>query len=242
VNVRQRTERVSKNHIRDLLKIKNIDQVLDALFQLSSRQAVNLLFSFLYDGDPQIKWNAVTAIGIVTAQLADDDMEAARNIIRRLMWNLNDESGGIGWGSPEAMGEILARHKGLAKEYASILISYAREDGNFQEQDMLLAGVLWGIGRLAQAEPALVKGSIHYIEQYLDFPTATLRGLAAWIMGWIETESADSKLEKLQQDEAEFQFYEDQKLTLRRVMDVAGEAIEKNRDVGCSISDNENVS
>ena len=31
------------------------------------------------------------------------------------MWTLNDESGGIGWGSPEVMGEILAAHKGLAE-------------------------------------------------------------------------------------------------------------------------------
>jgi len=40
--------------------------------------------------------------------------------MRRLMWNLNDESGGIGWGNPEAMGEILACHEALANEYAPI--------------------------------------------------------------------------------------------------------------------------
>jgi len=32
-------------------------------------------------------------------------------------------------GSPEAMGEILAAHSGLAQEYAVILLSYAREEG-----------------------------------------------------------------------------------------------------------------
>jgi len=36
------------------------------------------------------------------------------------MWSLNDESGGIGWGAPEAMGAIMARHTGLADEYANI--------------------------------------------------------------------------------------------------------------------------
>jgi len=94
---------------------------------------INPLFSFLYNNDEQVRWRTVTAFGAVVAKLADEDMEAARIIMRRLMWNLNDESGGIGWGSPEAMGETLARHEGLAKEYARILLSYARQDGNYLE-------------------------------------------------------------------------------------------------------------
>ncbi|MEA3417440.1 MAG: hypothetical protein U9R02_15080 [Thermodesulfobacteriota bacterium] len=53
-------------------------------------------------------------MGVVVSNLADHDMESARVIMRRLIWNLNDESGGIGWGSPEAMGEIMARNNRLA--------------------------------------------------------------------------------------------------------------------------------
>ncbi|NIR18057.1 MAG: HEAT repeat domain-containing protein, partial [Desulfobacterales bacterium] len=80
-----------------------------------------------YNEDQDVRWSAVKAMGRVVAKMADEDMESARVIMRRLMWNLNDESGGIGWGSPEAMAEILTCHDGLAKEYAHILISYARE-------------------------------------------------------------------------------------------------------------------
>jgi hypothetical protein len=57
---------------------------------------INTLFSFLYNSDPAIKWNAATAMGAAVARLAHEDTESARVIIRRLMWNLNDESGGIG--------------------------------------------------------------------------------------------------------------------------------------------------
>jgi hypothetical protein len=92
-------------------------------------------------GEEKVKCAAVKAMGAVVAKLADHNMEAARIIVRRLMWNLNDESGGIGWGSPEAMGEILARHRGLAGEYAHILISYIREDGNYLENQVLQEGV-----------------------------------------------------------------------------------------------------
>lgn len=44
-------------------------------------------------------------------------MEKACTVMRRLMWTLNDEFGGIGWGVPEAMGEIMVCHKGLAHIY-----------------------------------------------------------------------------------------------------------------------------
>ena len=64
-------------------------------------------------------------MGQVVSNLADTDMESARVIMRRLIWNLNDESGGIGWGSPEAMGDIMACHERLAGEYHRLLVSYA---------------------------------------------------------------------------------------------------------------------
>jgi len=53
-------------------------------------------------------------MGRVVSSLAEKDMESARVVMRRLMWNLNEESGGIGWGCPEAMGETMARSAPLA--------------------------------------------------------------------------------------------------------------------------------
>ena len=145
--------RALKDRVFGLLKSTDVDRALEELSGLSGRQVLNPLFSFLYSPDPNVKWAAVTAMGAIVTKLADEDMEAARVVMRRLMWNLNDESGGIGWGSPEAMGEILACHEGLAQEYAHILISYARENGNYLEHDMLQRGLLWGIGRLSQVRP-----------------------------------------------------------------------------------------
>ena len=61
-------------------------------------------------------------MGEVVSKIAENDLEFARIIMRRPMLNLNDESGGIGWGAPEAMGEIMARSEKLAEEYHKILI------------------------------------------------------------------------------------------------------------------------
>ncbi|HEJ83533.1 MAG TPA: HEAT repeat domain-containing protein, partial [Desulfobacteraceae bacterium] len=164
----------------------DMERALDALDQMPPRRVINPLFSILYQGDDRLRWAAITAMGRVVARLAGEDREAARVIMRRLMWNLNDESGGIGWGSPEAMGEILACHEGLAQEYAPILLSYARKDGNYLELEMLQRGLLWGIARLAQARPRLVQGAVLHLIPYLESQDPAVRGMAAHIMGLLE--------------------------------------------------------
>jgi HEAT repeat protein len=200
---------------------------LEALYQIPARQAINPLFSFFYAGDDLLRWKAITAMGRIAARLADEDREAARVIMRRLMWNLNDESGGIGWGSPEAMGEILACHEGLAEEYASILTSYAREDGNYLEYEMLQRGLLWGIARLAQARPHLVQDAVLHLIPFLDSRDPAVRGMAAYIMGLIEVRKTRRCLELLKEDDAEFQTWADCRIVHRRVNEMAKGAIER---------------
>ncbi|MBN1850404.1 MAG: HEAT repeat domain-containing protein [Deltaproteobacteria bacterium] len=235
VSTKQNSRKIVKHQVLELLKHANNQNVLNELCRLPSRQMINLLFSFLYHVEPRIKWNAVTAMGALTAILANKDMEAARVIVRRLMWSLNDESGGIGWGAPEAMGEILANHETLAHEYYRILISYSREDGNFQENERIQEGVLWGIGRLSQLRPHLVKNVISHLVAYLNSSNGAFRGLTVWIMGLVGMKEAEPKLKALLQDDFEIAIYMDRELITRQIKDLAKEAIEKikTRDVQC---------
>ncbi|MBU4421299.1 MAG: hypothetical protein KKH84_09905, partial [Proteobacteria bacterium] len=99
--------RTLKKKILELLNNNDLEKSIVKILELPARQVVNPLFSFLYNADELLKWKAVIAMGAVVSDLADHNMESARIVMRRLLWNLNDESGGIGWGSPEAMGEIM---------------------------------------------------------------------------------------------------------------------------------------
>ncbi len=214
-----------KREVMELLGSGDLDQTLAALCQMPARQVINPLLSLLPGRDQKTKWAAVTAIGAVVANLADHDMEAARVIMRRLMWQLNDESGGIGWGCPEAMGEIMACHRGLAAEYADVLISYVREDGNFLEYEPLQWGALWGIARLAQADPRLLAGSIPYLMPLLKGSDASVRGLCAWALGLLGAGEACSRIQGLLDDRSEVEIYRDRRLTVVPVMDLAKEAL-----------------
>ena len=201
-----------KKQILELLSYKDFEKVLTQISGLSARQAVNPLFSFFYNSDELIKWRAVTAMGAVVSNLADHDMESARVIMRRLIWNLNDESGGIGWGSPEAMGEIMARHGRLAGEYHKILISYIMPDGNYIEHEILQRGVLWGVGRLAHARPQLVEDSVLFLLPYMESEDANLRGLAAWTAGLFDCKTTRILLKRLENDQATLTIYLNGKL------------------------------
>jgi hypothetical protein len=200
---------------------------LEEIRQMPARQVINPLFSFLHHGDERAKWAAVQAMGAVVAQLAEQDMEAARVVLRRLMWNLNDESGGIGWGSPEAMGEILARSKALAEEYAPILLSYTRLNGNYLEHELLQRGLLWGIGRLARTRPGFLENASPHLTPYLRSKDPTVRALAAKIMGLLGIEGARPDLERLTGDLSEVSFWDDGRRFKGRVKEVAEGALAK---------------
>ncbi|MGD9032156.1 MAG: HEAT repeat domain-containing protein [Desulfobacteraceae bacterium] len=218
--------RATKQRIYALLKSPDLASALNEISRLPGRQVINPLFSLLYNRDQDVRWSAVKAMGMVVAKMADEDMESARVIMRRLMWNLNDESGGIGWGSPEAMGEIMACHHGLAKEYAHILISYTREDGNYLEHEVLQRGLIWGIGRLAQVSPHILQDGVQHLFPYLESTDATVRGLAAWVMGLLTVDDAVPQIRRLKNDENQIQMYTDQGLVNCRVMDLAEEALD----------------
>jgi hypothetical protein len=174
--------RLLKKKVKGLLKSLDLDQAIRELRRFPPQKIINPLFSFLHDTDQDIKWAAVKGMGAIVAGMADADIESARVIIRRLMWNLNDESGGIGWGSPEAMGEILANHGGLADEYAHVLLSYAREDGNYLEFPVLQRGLLWGIKRLSEVRPHLVQDAAPYLSLYMQSGDAEVRDLAEQVL------------------------------------------------------------
>jgi hypothetical protein len=214
-----------KKKILALLKNETFEKSLEEICLMPARRVVNPLFSFFYNKEELVKWRAVAAMGAVVARLAQQDLESARIVMRRLMWNLNDESGGIGWGSPEAMGDIMARHDGLAKEYASILVSYINEAGNFLEHEMLQRGVLWGLGRLAHARPELVRDAAAYLPLFMRSKDAVHRGLAAWVSGAIPSEITEPLLKHLTTDEARINIFINMKLEERTVGQLAVEAL-----------------
>lgn len=205
--LRRISGRKLKQQVLQLLQKEDFAESLDRISRLPLRQVVNPLFAFLYHRDALVKWRAVSAMGAVVSKIAESDMESARVIMRRLLWNLNDESGGIGWGSPEAMGEIMAENKTLAEEYAGILISYIDVNGNYIEYAPLQRGVVWAIGRLAHAFPKLVKDAALLLDPFFMSDDPFLRGYSIWTAGALKTDRLKPYIDKLVNDDQQIMIY-----------------------------------
>jgi hypothetical protein len=190
-----------------------------------ARMAISPLFSLLFHPDDHIRWYAVTAAGAVIARQADTRMEPARVMMRRLMWNLNDESGGIGWGSPEVMGEALAGSQRLAAEFGHILFSYLLPDGNYLEHPLLQRGVLWGAGRAVHAAVRCAQEVPPAAALFLASPDACHRGLAAWFLAAVPCRHAVDRLARLRGDQEPFPLFIDGLLVQRSVAEMAALAL-----------------
>lgn len=227
--------RAVKNEVLALLQSQDLANIIAALQTMAAKDAVNALFSLICREDLLLRWRAVTCMGLVVARLAEEDMEEARIIMRRFLWSLNDESGGIGWGAPESMAEVMCHHAGLAEEYVHMLISYMREDGNelcqdgnFIEHPLLQRGLLWGVARLSECRPKLLRerGAVEDVPPYLDAADAEIRGLAALACGRLAISAATARLRQLTADEATFRLYRPDTLITLSVADAARQALE----------------
>jgi HEAT repeat protein len=219
--------RALKRVVLELLQADDLMKSLQELQQLPGKQVINPLFAFLLNSDERVRWRAVIGMGAVVDSMAQKDMESARVVMRRLMWSLNDESGGIGWGAPEAMAEIMASNSAVAKEFIQVFTSYFNPDGNYLEYEVLQRGLLWGLVRLALDNPEIVGTVGSYLSPYLESSDATVKGLAVWAAGLLRSKDCGPKVRALLDDASELRVYFSDRFRSYSVRELAGESLKQ---------------
>lgn len=157
----------------------------------AARAALNPLLGLLTR--PECRYQAAHGLGLAAPLIAAESLEQARVLMRRLMWSLNEESGNLGWGAPEAMGCILAQSPVLAAEYARIFLSYGYETGgddNFIDYAPLRRGVYWGVGRLARSNPEAAAPALPHLTAALGDEDRGVRGMAAFALARLAANAA----------------------------------------------------
>jgi HEAT repeat protein len=184
----------------------------------ADRGVVRALVSLLYDPDELLRWRAVSAFG----HLAGAHPELARPLVTRLYWSLNDESGGIGWMSAPALGEIGRRAPQLLSQCIRPLVRYL-------DEPFLLPGALWAIGRVAPAYPAETQEVVPEVALCCSSSDPAVRAHAAFALGEVGDGRARRALDDLAQDERPVRLYEDGLLVTKQVREWAGEALSRLR-------------
>lgn len=219
-----------KSDLREILADGRWRERLRETDALEPRKLLGPLFSMLLDKNENVRWRAVEGLGRLVGRMAGDRLEPAREAMRMFMWRMNEESGNLGWGVPEAMAASMAASPSLAKEFVSILASYVQSgeglDGNYLDHPELRRGVYWGLGRLAQEQADLVREHASALRCGLKEQDPASRGFAAWALGGLGDAAALNDLDGLASDQASVRIFRDGEVRDATVAELAREAIQ----------------
>lgn len=144
-----------KGRVMELLQ--SADTTSLERYAASQPRAVRFLLGRLWDPDPEIRRRA--AVGIASAAAEHDSL--GRDVLRRLVWALNDEAATNGVFGLAAIGEIGARSPDLIEPFVGPVASLASDDG-------LRSEIISALTRIAEQAPHLVVPFIDDIRQWVD--------------------------------------------------------------------------
>jgi hypothetical protein len=182
-----------RNAIRQYLLARDLEAV-----ENMASGGVNIfrtLSSMLYADDLLLRWRAIEGIGRASKVIARADMEKVRRQVRRILWLMNDESGGICWNGPETIGEIIVNVPALIDEYSGILVS-------FLNQEPFETGARQAIARIAGLKAEIFNDSSGILIQSLDSADPSIRGSSVKALTAIGDSSAFEKISSMNKDSA----------------------------------------
>lgn len=144
-----------RQEVRELLQ-QGREDALAELAGADSR-ALRPLVGRLWDPDGEIRQRAARVVGRAAAA----DAESGVEIIRRLMWALNDESATNGAHALPALGEIGRRAPDLLAPYVPALVSMSWDGG-------IRLALLEALTAVADADPRLTTAHLARLETAID--------------------------------------------------------------------------
>jgi hypothetical protein len=134
-------------------------------------RVLRYLTSRLYTDDATEKARVVAALGAVFAADGVVSPRRAADTLRRFFWAMNDESGAVPYGVPEAIGAILVARPALQAEYLPILCSMVTH-ADMVQTGPIERGVYWALGRIgppvAEVSATAVQGLAHAARNHED--------------------------------------------------------------------------
>ncbi len=202
--------------------LRNWDQTSLIQWAESSRNPFRVLISMTYHRDELIRWRAIEATGWVAGVRAETDLDAVQDMVRRLLWQMNDESGSIIWHSSEMIGEILVNVPVLIPEYADVLLAFLHEEP-FER------GTHLAISRAAQVNPKPFVERVSELASSLANPDPAIRAYTVLALGALKKSSYNSVLKRLTEDDSRIQYYDmsSGNLVTLTIGEVASKAIEQ---------------
>lgn len=192
-----------KTQITEYIQEQNYDAIV-AIGRSNNAKALRYVQMHIW-GDYRnvMRWHALSALEALAKNFAKDYDEVYRNVIRRAIWAMADESGNVPWAAPEMMAVVIKACPEQYREFVKIMVH------NGLDSPMCHGGVLWAVGYLgaeyyAELEPFLPK-----LMQFLEDKDPELRTLAVWALKALHYTPAFDKMKALETDCASAWIYQD---------------------------------
>ena len=138
-----------KKSILHALESNDLDAVASLVKE--NRRALAVLVRISYDKETLAGWRAIKAVGLAAKALVNTDHEFLRETVRKLLWSLSDESGGIGWSAPELLGEIVSADPKMFSDIVPLIAQVYEV-----EEEVFRPGVVYALARIAETAPEQV--------------------------------------------------------------------------------------
>ncbi len=207
-----------KSDVKGLLERYDLKSIIE--LAMDNPRIVSALISMSYDKNSLLTWRAMEAMGLVVAAISKNSPEQAGEIVRRLLWSITEESGGIGWTAIEMLAEIVVNDPERYRNLVALLME-------FYDEEIFKDGVLYAIGRIGGRRPELLVDYSDKIEGIISDGMSSkyprVRGLALIAYNRLRDrlQNIDHKqINRLKKDESTFNVYEKGRLINRRVNEV----------------------
>jgi HEAT repeat protein len=210
---------VNREGVKKLLAALAWEEVVR--LALLDRRMLRTLLGLLYDADDYMHWLAIDALGRAGGAIAAGNPDKARELIRRLLWSLNEESGGTPWGATGAVGAIVAARPDLFAAYLSMVCPFHDDISIYPE-------FIWSLAAVGRVRPDLTAEYGPFLLAAAEHGHGGVRGYAAWCLGLLRPDGAAAALAARLGDAAEAAVYEGDGVYRRRTVGaIAAESLER---------------
>lgn len=165
---------ITRNTIAQYIKAADYPALVEVAAQ-NQAKTLKYIQSYIYgDYDDPIRWQAITAFGYLAHTYADEYDEAYRNVLRRSLWAMNDESGNVPWSAPEVMAAIIKAAPKYDYDFTAPMLT------NGLDNPMCHIGVMWAIGHLGNDFAKSIAPFLARLDFALNMADPTLCGYAIW--------------------------------------------------------------
>lgn len=192
-----------KNRITEYIKQQDYEAIVALGVENNAKVLRYVQMNIWGDYRKELRWYALSALEALAQAFASQYEEVYRNVIRRAVWAMADESGNVPWAAPEMMAVIIKAAPAQYKEFIKIMIS------NGLDSPMCHYGVLWAVGYLGEDYLSEMVPFLDKLMKFLDSQNDELRGLAVWALKRLHYAPAFDKINEMEEDTALIWIYED---------------------------------